>query len=157
MTNKYEIVFPSLTRIYRSLTLPEIIKVTSDSQLLLRKSVQACAVYFQREGYSDWIHYDLEGDESISFLFADTSGHPYAYGAVCFRLREYKGYQEKIWHLHWAWIHPYHRNKGLLSKYVPLFNKQFGYWYPEQPHSKAMTNFIIKHGIINPWDKLEQT
>jgi hypothetical protein len=157
--SRYKIDFPSLERLYKNCCYcPDIIEVNKKSPLIFRKSVELCARYFMREGYSDFLHYEASCDDPldpddnpIAFLFCTNSSYPpHAIGACCFRLREYYDMPEKFWAMHWAWIHPYARNKGLLFEHIEIFNKRFGYWYPEPPLSKAMSRFIIKHGLIEP-------
>ena len=148
MDTRYKIDFPSLTRCFRGYRHPVFVKVTIDSPLLLRQSLLLCAKYFQREGYSDWVHYELNEDGFIGFLFLDRD-YPHAVGGCIFRKREYKNLP-KFWTMHWIWLHPFVRNKGLLSEYMNKFNDVFGYWYPEYPHSKAMGAFINKYNMIEP-------
>jgi len=152
--SRYNIDFISLTRVprFRDLAVPLITEVSRESSTLLHQAVEQCARYFQREGYSDWKHYDESDYNSphvVSYLFTD-GNFPHAIGAACFRLREFRDLPEKIWTMHWVWIHPYARNKGLLSEHISQFNAKFGYWYPETPHSKGMTSFIAKHNIVSP-------
>lgn len=148
--NRYTIDFPSLTRCREFLGgHPAIIWVDSNSPKSYRLSVNLCARYFQREGYSDFCHYNLDYDDAICCLFIDKS-YPQAVGAACFRQREYEDIEDKFWTMHWAWLHPFIRNNGILSNCIDVFNDKFGYWYPETPHSKAMVSFISKHKLVSP-------
>lgn len=147
---KYKIDLISLTRIFRQYTQPKIIEVNHNSPLLIRKSLLQCAKYFQREGFSDWCHFEIDEKDYVGYLFIDKD-YPCAVGGCLFRKREYENLPP-FTTLHWIWLHPFVRNKGLLSEYVDFFNSRFGYWYPEHPHSKAMNSFVSKHKLINPVD-----
>ena len=153
MESKFKIDFPRLSRI-KIFDGRSIIEVNKKSPVVLRKSVELSARYFLREGYSDLLHYGLHNDDAIAFLFCDYD-LPHAIGACCFRFRSYTDITQRFWRMHWAWIHPFARNKGLLSTHVELFNERFGYWYPEKPHSKAMNRFIEKHNLIDPLKKFQ--
>jgi hypothetical protein len=126
--------------------------VDCNSTLLLRKALQQCARYFQREGYSDWLHYDLNESNFVGFLFMDRN-YCHAVGGCLFRLRKFADINKPFFSMHWIWLHPYVRNKGLLSKHVDYFNQIFGYWYPEYPLSKPMQAFVEKHKLIAPEKK----
>ena len=157
MESRFKIDFPCLRRIkvFRDISGPCIIKVTHKSPLILRQSLLLCAKYFQREGYSDMLHYNLDEKNFVGYLFTEPNRF-HAVGGCIFRFREYNNIPEKFWTMHWIWMHPYIRNKGLLSKYVDKFNKEFGYWYPEHPLSKAMQRFVIKHKFVNPSEKFKK-
>lgn len=148
--SRYNIEFISLTKLFRGrLSYPELVEVNYESPILLKKALYQCAKYFQREGYSDWCHYDMSEKDFIGFLFLDHN-YAHAIGACIFRLREYENIPKPFNTMHWVWLHPYARNKGILSRYVDFFNKRFGYWYPETPHSKAMQAFTEKHNMVSP-------
>lgn len=152
MKTRYTIDFPKIPKkVMDNIYFGIPVKVTGNSPLCLRKSVEICARYFMREGYSGMLHYDSmnKHDDAICFLFVDVD-HDCAIGAVCFRKRKYKNVENEMWAMHWAWIHPYQRNNGLLSTHKGLFDETFGYWYPEYPHSKAMAAFVKKHNIVAP-------
>src|ERR1035437_1245155 len=123
-----------------------IIEVLQKSPIVFRRNVELAATYLKRGGYSDFTHYSAEnfGNEdndrnTIGYLFTD---HNDVIGACLFRLRE-----NKDWVMHWVWIHPYFRSKGILSQHVDFFNKRFGCWYVELPHSKAMEKFLEKNNL----------
>lgn len=151
MKSRYCIDFPRLPEKIMNMVHYNVpVMVTDDSPKPLRKSVEICARYFQREGYSDFLHYEADQDEgAICFLFINNDFN-HAVGAVCFRRRQIQFINEALWLMHWAWIHPYDRNKGILTSNKYLFDQTFGYWYPEWPHSKAMSHFIRKTGIKSP-------
>ncbi len=138
----------------------DIEEVTIKSSLSLRLCVRQFARYFMREGYSDFLHYDIDDkqDNPVAFLFFDSQVtdremRQMPIGACLFRYREYENVPVGFWTMHWAWIHPYKRHKGILSEHVQKFNDQFGYWFPETPHSKAMQSFIKKHKMVHPFKK----
>jgi hypothetical protein len=134
-----------------------ILEVNMFSAKWLHKYVYRIAGYFRTEFDYTIRQYDLwEDDENcIAYLFTNkrASYRYYVYGACCFRKRKYSNLPEAIWELDWIWLHPYERDKGILSHCLPFFNKKFGYWYPSEPHSKAMTAFVNKYKIMHPCEK----
>ncbi len=151
MKSKYTIHFPQLLKniwIHAVQGYPLVVK--DDSPKSLRRQVELCARYFLREGYSDFLCFDAEEmDGAIAILFTQYDCD-HAIGAACFRQRTFENFTEQIWFMHWAWIHPFARNKGLLGDHLYLFEDLFGYWYPEWPHSAAMQHFIKKHQLKSP-------
>ncbi len=69
--------------------------------------------------------------------------HQPDFSGGCFRQREYK--DGLIWCLDWLWIHPYARDRKVLTKHWLTFNSKFGDFFIEPPYSKAMQPFIEKH------------
>lgn len=148
--SRFNIDFISLTRVFRGLHHPELVEVNYYSPFLLKKALHQCAIYFQREGYSDWCHYDIDEKDFVGFIFLDND-YPHAVGGCVFRKRKYENIAEPFNTLHWIWLHPYVRDKGILSRHIDFFNKKFGYWYPELPHSRAMESFVKKHDMVSPF------
>lgn len=153
MNEKYTIKIPNLVNTigaYPGL----LVEVLPSSKVRVKKTLEEFARYFKREGYSDFVHYDPAEKEDAStmraFLFTgENASYSTPIGGCCFRLRKYKGLPP-FWTMHWVWIHPYFRNKGVLTKRKKYFDKMFEYWHPEPPLSKSIEAFIKKNNIIEP-------
>jgi hypothetical protein len=128
----------------------DLLRIQWDDPLPLRNAVHRFARYFRREFKYDFVQYspsDIQGpDEANAFLFCDPRWEDSydAYGACCFRWREWKDHPPG-WALQWAWMHPYWREKGHFKRVYPLFRERFGLFHFEPPLSKAMRGFIDKH------------
>ncbi len=62
-------------------------------------------------------------------------------GGACF----YKEDDDTV-DLHFCWIHPFYRNKGLLKKAWPIFKKRFGHFSISEPISKSFQGFLYSIG-----------
>jgi hypothetical protein len=156
MINKYRIALPiersSQFEISPTLVLP-------GSRLSLRRHVEEFAIYFKRE-----LRYDLQqfsvSDTHIdpdfvpweAFLFheiaddlwKDNISIPMRFlGACCFRLRDVED-GESQWNLDWAWLHPYLRGRGLMSKAWPTFSHRYPNFAIEPPISSGMKALLNK-------------
>ncbi len=129
------------------------------------------AHYFRREFGYDFVQFDAseesyvynhitkkqERNDFCGWLFTcpknchrDSIGMVKTVGGCCFRYREYSN-APSGWALCWIWLHPYYRNKGILSKKWQLFQKEFGEnFYVEPPFSRAMEKFLSKVGYKDP-------
>jgi hypothetical protein len=122
----------------------------------LHHAVEWMATYFQHErGYS-FPQYDTRsGMESLdanlrAYVWADTHGVDTrnripVFGAICFRLRQPSG-RKPYYGAQWAWLHPYQRRNGHLTRAWPYFEKRFGHFVPEPPFSDEMRGFLTKQG-----------
>ena len=140
----YRIELKEIPRKYRS---AEPLKVTRKSALKLRKQVERFAIYFQRE-----FDYPLqefaahEKGEYTAYLFSDCevcSTHVWV-GACCFRPESYSQPVRRET-LRWIWIHPYERQRGVLSAAWEVLQSNHGDFFVEPPLSPAMLNFVLKH------------
>jgi hypothetical protein len=106
------------------------------------------------------VQYGYEGREEnpgdVAFLWphqeAADSGDEFLVpmvGACCFRWREWQDAPDG-WALQWAWFHPWHRRRGLLSRSWPAFRQEFGAFLVEPPLSEAMAVFLAARG--ETWD-----
>jgi hypothetical protein len=76
-------------------------------------------------------------------------------GAACFRKRAYKNVDADVWVLDWVWLHPYKRNKQVLSQHWDFFTKKFGdEFHIEHPVSKSMKAFLKKRGHVSCLENL---
>ncbi|MBY0425574.1 MAG: hypothetical protein K2Q22_08065 [Cytophagales bacterium] len=135
-------------------TFDGLIEVSVESPKSHKIAVEKIAHYFKREFRFDFLQYSSdEVDDVISFLFIDidykdqTNQNKWrlqTIGAVCFRLKFPSEFNQKIWVLDWIWLHPYDRNKGILSKYWDKFIYRFGPFWISHPLSKSMSSYISK-------------
>jgi len=132
----------------------DVFTVNSLSCLQNRRAVWKLALYFRREFGYDTAPWGYEGkyvdDEAIAYMFTlsdiysdkeDWRQPEYGFGAVGFRWRRWTDAPHG-WALQWAWIHPYQRNRGNLSKLWPSLKKLHGDFHVEPPLSAAMKRFI---------------
>jgi len=119
----------------------DIYQVTPRSAATYRQAVEKLAYYFRREFHYDDVQYNATSPRCDAYLFRDRDRFPQpVVGACCFYP---KG---KGWALSWIWFHPYSRNRGYLSTYWEYFQKRYGNFWCERPHSAAMKNFLKKMG-----------
>lgn len=128
----------------------------------VRNGVEKIARYANREGTTwDGMMYcqyeDRSRKEWDPFVIIADGLTGYAgmtetiMGAGGFGKVRFEGSSEK-WTMHWIWIHPYFRGRGILKELWPIFLKNyddFYIWYPErggQVRSKAMEAFVAKYG-----------
>lgn len=118
--------------------------VLPNSPIAYRKAVYRLAFLFKREFGYDFTQYGYEGQEDDDSAVAFLWGDEVAWGACCFRWREWEdcphGYS-----LQWIWMHPYMRRQGHLSRAWPFFQKHFGRFWVEYPLSDAMNRFLERH------------
>jgi hypothetical protein len=130
--------------------LGDAIRIKSTHSPECRDALFKCARFFKREFQYDAIQY-----ASPYALENDNDCHAYIWtiekktvqiksivvGAFCFRLREWGGFG-----FQWIWLHPYVRNRGLLSRHWSEMENKFGKnFYCEPPYSPAMHSFIVKN------------
>ena len=123
-----------------------------------RDAVEGLAYYFRREtGYDfppytaselDW-NWDLAKDRVLVFaketVLTDWVEAVYFFGAVGVRWRDWRD-APASWSIAWAWLHPYERRKGHLTKAWPFILKMFPSPHVEPPLSQAMIGFLKKVG-----------
>lgn len=156
MINKYRISLPiersSQIEISPTLVLP-------GSRLSHRRHVEEFAIYFKREMRYDFqqfcvseAHVDPDFVRWEAFLFHEIADDlwkdhisiPMRFlGACCFRLRNVEGGGSR-WTLDWAWLHPYLRGRGLMSKAWPTFSQRYPSFAIEPPISSGMQALLNK-------------
>jgi hypothetical protein len=125
--------------------------VEHNTQKSLKQAARILGCYFKREGNYDFAPYELKFHEhkTIELVLFLKQQHHYAYhvmGCVEFdHVQEYSNIP-KGWMLHWAWMHPYCRGKGYLSKVYPRLLERYGDFYFLAPVSKAMLHVVSKCG-----------
>ena len=114
--------------------------------MLLRKTVQQFAYYFNRE-----LQYELQfgyggNGPYTAYLFSNWEGPlPRVWiGACCFRPILLKDSAQECESLKWIWLHPYFRNQGILSELWPVLRENHGDFHLEEPISPAMKSFLSK-------------
>lgn len=151
MGDKYTITLPTFDICLSSNGRHEV-SVTSPFEI--RKALEQFARYFKLEFHYDDIQYyaDEHDEECIGFLFTEsaldiiTEDHKQmptrCSGGCCFRREQFEDGCK--WVLFWVWIHPFFRNRGILTKHWKKFLEQFGEFIIEQPLSDAMRSFLEK-------------
>lgn len=146
---------------YFDLIMPEV-KLSKEKDMLgdfvrvkkndsdLRIAMHTIAKYFMREFQNDSVLFphpkfpSYDEKECHGYLLTiEKSGvemKSIAVGGFCFRRRDF-GYG-----MQWIWLHPYVRNKGLLSRHWALLEDKFGKdFYCEPPYSHEMKSFLNKN------------
>jgi hypothetical protein len=72
------------------------------------------------------------------------------YGAIGIRWRIWSN-APASWSIVWAWLHPYERRKGHLTKAWPFIMEMFPSPHVEWPLSSSMGNFLKKIGYEKPF------
>lgn len=154
MSDKYTIELPIVKK---SIGHSGIIDVAKTSELFFRDSLEQFARYFKHEFRYDNMQYcaNEHTDQHVAyqgFIFTESTFDTMTeedietptrlLGGGCFRNRNFK--DGPVWVLDWVWIHPFMRNKGLLTKHWGYFKSHFGEFHVEPPYSKAMEYFLKK-------------
>lgn len=124
---------------------PELVRSTSPKWKHFEMYERARA-FRREEGYDfvQWNSHDGDDDPHVhGFLMSDAEGR--ILGAISFRWREPED-EPAFWGLQWAWIAPKMRRCGILSYRWAVFRERFGDFVVESPVSKAMQDFLAKHG-----------
>jgi hypothetical protein len=127
-----------------------ICKLTEGSTVNERKALEQFARYFKNEFRFDNIQYEANNHDKncIGFLFTEnamdimTDAHtsmPSRSIGGCTFVKNHHG-----WVLCWAWLHPYFRKKGILSRHWKTFVSEFGDFCIESPVSSSMEAFLKK-------------
>jgi len=155
--NKFYSIEMPYVRAQFGLSRIEVLPSSLKSQ---RNVVEKLAYYFRREfgyGFPQYSADDPAG--AVAYLFLDPmrAGKPAGrhtltvpIGAACFRKRRYTNLDKEVWVLDWVWLHPYQRNKQVLSENWEFFVKKFGNdFHVERPLSKSMEAFLTKKGHLS--------
>ena len=112
-----------------------------------REHVETFARYFLRERGQGALQFEAaETPSSVGYvryeahLFHDEGRYC---GACCFRWRDWAD-APPSWSLDWIWLHPYRRQRGLLTRAWPKFKERYGDFHLAQPLSAAMRAFLRK-------------
>lgn len=131
------------------------------SPVTWRDATEKLAYYFRRELEYDSPPYtaaevenwDLAKDRVLVFVkdtvLEDWEDYLYFIGAVGVRWREWDNAPHG-WAIAWAWLHPYERRKGHLSKSWPFLLEKFPNFRVEAPISDAMIGFLKKMEYKEP-------
>jgi hypothetical protein len=123
--------------------------ITPRSMKGARKATETIACYFRREFGYDFVQYSSEEQtdtrDRVILLTQNRYETKSAIGVICFRWRKYSNAPEGL-ALAWLWIHPYLRNRGILSAYWPIFREAYGAFHVEPPLSSAMKGLLRKMG-----------
>ena len=123
-----------------------------DSPKPWRKEVEKLAYYFKREMAYDFPPYTANEDESsrevsrdrvLVFAKEDWDNGVRFIGAVGVRWWEWSA-SRPWWTASWAWLHPYERRKGHLTKAWPFLLSMFPSPRMEPPLSHSMMQFLKK-------------
>ena len=130
-------------------TKEDLHEVSLSEPLKYRKAVEKLAYYFRREFGYDFPPYHARSTTDVVFMWIgmdfDNIGNKKSVGyGVCAFDYETCG-ADRHWFLTWAWLHPYERRKGHLSKALPYFEERFGDFGVQYPLSESMENFLAKH------------
>lgn len=130
-------------------------KVTQSSNQDEKDALETMARYFKSEMHFDNVQYDAKNHDinTTGFMFIenalDVCTHEHdqmptrCVGGCLFR--NING----TWVLCWIWLHPFCRNKKLLSNHWKHFCSQFGNFAIEGPLSHQMTNIVNKQTITH--------
>lgn len=154
MNDKYTISLPTFDE---CLSANGRYEVRTSSPIDTRNALERFARYFKAEFHYDNVQYfaDEHNNDCIGFLFTESALDIVTYeheqmptrcsGGCCFRKEKWEdGYK---WVLYWVWLHPFFRNKGVLSKHWKYFQEHFGDFIVWPPISKTMQSFIDKEKI----------
>lgn len=147
MVDKYTISLPVFDNCLSGTGLR---KVTVDSAETEKKALEQFARYFKNEMHYDNIQYQAEqhDNETVGYIFTEnamdicTEEHSEmptrCVGGCAFR------YVNDTWVLCWIWLHPFFRNKRLLSQQWKMLNSELDNFSIEAPLSVAMEHFLQK-------------
>lgn len=148
MNDFYKISAPSIRiDIFKKLTF-RLLKVNSDSNKSTKNALYKMALYFKREFQYDFVQYDQDENDDKNtkcFIFCDPEydNKVSAYGGCVFRYRAQWENIENHWALQWIWLHPFRRNRGILSAEWGNFQRLFGdNFMVESPLSASMEQFL---------------
>lgn len=145
MSDKYTISLPVINE---CLSHNQLLKVTIETDIEIKRILENFASYFKQEMRFDHMQYDaIDHEENcIGFLFVtpaldmcfdETKPMPTRfYGGCCFY------YENEKWKLSWVWLHPFFRNRRFLSNVWSKFKDEFGDFDLQQPLSVNMQSFL---------------
>lgn len=152
MTDKYTISLPTFNYCLSATGRHE---VDECSAIEVKEALERFARYFKAEFEYDNVQYyaDEHDNDCIGFLFTEsaidvcTEEHvempTRCSGGGCFRKMRFADGEK--WVLCWVWLHPFFRNRGILSKHWKYFRSKFNDFLVERPYSSAMQSFLDKY------------
>ncbi|MCY9877334.1 hypothetical protein OTK59_12285 [Vibrio natriegens] len=152
MDDRYTISLPVFDS---CLSASGLCKVTPDSNYEEKQALEKFAVYFKNEMHYDFVQYEADAhkENCIGYLFTEnamdvcTENHtemPTRCVGGCLFSKV-----SDTWVLCWVWLHPYFRNKGLLSSAWKTLYNEFGEFSIETPLSPAMKSFLNKRSTTH--------
>lgn len=152
MKRDYIIEAPSVIDFIPTKKFGNALYVNREQPISIFKAVEQIATYFQKEGGFSFLQYSAYEKRRIkttdAYIWIDEDwDDTLAIGACAFSKDGDVGGNGK-WGLQWVWIHPYYRNRGLLTEAWPHFEKKYGKCFDiEKPLSKHMESFLNKMAI----------
>jgi hypothetical protein len=67
------------------------------------------------------------------------------------RTEDFTNLDTTIESLHWVWLHPYFRGRGILKSHWNTLRDHHGDFHIEHPLSTAMKGFLLKHNRGSVW------
>jgi hypothetical protein len=127
----------------------DIFPVSPRSPIKVREATELIACYFRREKEYDFIQYSArEKPDSKDRIFIFTrptiEEKNLVLGAIVFRWITYNNFLPSQWSLNWVWLHPFLRNKGILTDFWPFFVELYGDFNIESPISKSLWHLLKK-------------
>lgn len=145
----FDLVMPEINLPTHGEMLRYALRIKSNDSLEARQAMRTIARFFKREFYYDSVQYaapwDIENDDEChAYLWTIEKStvkiKSVVIGGFCFRKRDHNRYG-----LQWIWIHPYLRNRGLLTQHWPYMKKKFGEdFFVEPPYSDHLQKFLDK-------------
>lgn len=131
--------------------------VYPDSHISLRKATYAIAKLLAREQGYDFPPYQIDyAGDSVGFLWTEDDGQHFGVvrviGAAMFERIRYRNIGDHNT-LCWIWFHPYHRNRGYLTRAWPEFIARFGQFIVQPPISRAMEGFLAHKTKYMDWKR----
>lgn len=135
--------------------------VRHNSQKSLKKAARILGYYFRRENSYDYPPYELEDhiDDNLQLVLILKQQYRDSYYAMgCVEFAHEQRYENipEGWLISWAWMHPYCRGKGYISKLYPHLLERYGDFYYQFPLSKPMLHVVTTHGSDNQRDLLRE-
>lgn len=135
--------------------------VKHNSQKSLKQAARILGYYFRRENNYDFAPYEFayHDNKPIELVLFLKEQHSYSYhvmGCVEFDHGQFYNCIPKGWMLAWAWMHPYYRGKGCVSKAYPHLLDRYGDFYFQTPFSKTMHHLILKCGSDSQKELLKE-
>jgi hypothetical protein len=99
----------------------------------------------------DFIQYSIDEisatDSAFLFAYSPDIDKFYGIGAVYFRWIKWTDHPASH-SMEWAWLHPFFRRHGFLTKAWPHFVSRYKSFHVSTPRSEAMQYFLKKIGYV---------
>lgn len=135
-------------------------KITYESEISEKRALEQFATYFKKEMHYDNVQYnaDNHNKNTVGFLFTESAMD------VCTEQHEEMPTRcvggatfqniSGTWVLCWVWLHPFFRDKSLLSGQWARFCSYFGEFCVEAPISPSMEGFLGKQSTTHTLVKI---